>query len=271
MASFDFVESAFVARVYSLALQDAGVPVRLESNLGPRELVSPALRLGLVDVVPEYLGTALESAAPNVATNRHDEVAVRARLDAALHRWGLRLLASAPAENQNAFVVTRRTADRLGLYAVSDLARVPRGIILGGPPECADRAYCEVGLREFYGVHVRGFVPLENQSQTLAALDQGVVDVAVMFTTDGALDDPGVVALADDRNLQPVENVTPVVSARTVERYGSRLVDTLNAVSGNLTSESLRLVNWRIIFAGRSTAEEARAWLIRHRLAQERR
>ena len=70
-----------------------------------------------------------------------------------------------------------------------------------------------MGLRDVYGVQVRRFVPLVGQAQTLAALEQGIVDVAVMFTTDGALGNPDVVALSDDRSLQPVENVVPVVSA----------------------------------------------------------
>ena len=59
VASFNFPESELLAAIYGLAIRHAGIPVRLELDLGPRELVQPALQQGLVDVVPEYLGTAL--------------------------------------------------------------------------------------------------------------------------------------------------------------------------------------------------------------------
>jgi osmoprotectant transport system substrate-binding protein len=59
VASFDFSESEVLGEVYAQALEQAGIRVRRELRLGPRELVLPALRQGLVDVVPEYVGTAL--------------------------------------------------------------------------------------------------------------------------------------------------------------------------------------------------------------------
>ena len=61
VASFNFPESELLAAIYGLAIQHSGIPVRLQLDLGPRELVQPALEQGLVDVVPEYLGTALTS------------------------------------------------------------------------------------------------------------------------------------------------------------------------------------------------------------------
>ena len=270
VASFDFVESVVLARIYTDALRNAGIPVRLESSLGPRELVQPALRQGLVDVVPEYLGTALEANDPRAEADRHDAAAVHAQLATALEPWHLRVLTPADAQNQNAFVVTRRTANRLSLHSVSDLGRLSRGVVVGVPAECPDRPYCLIGLREVYGVRVRRFVPLDGQAQTLEALTQGVVDVAVMFTTDGALGNPQLVALDDDHALQPVENVAPIVSARALGRYGTRLAGTLDAVDGRLTTATLRVLNWRVVFGGNRPSAEARGWLERQGLVARR-
>src|SRR5690242_16727026 len=66
VASFNFDESRLLAEIYAQALAHAGIPVRLELDLGPRELVRPALRQGMVDVVPEYLGTATATMDPSV-------------------------------------------------------------------------------------------------------------------------------------------------------------------------------------------------------------
>jgi osmoprotectant transport system substrate-binding protein len=72
VASFDFTESALLAEVFAQAREGAGVPVRRELRLGPRELVLPALRQGRVDVVPEYLGSALTAVDPDGAAGVGD-------------------------------------------------------------------------------------------------------------------------------------------------------------------------------------------------------
>ena len=48
-----------VSEIYALALEDAGYPVDRNLNLGARELVLPELESGNLDLLPEYLGSAL--------------------------------------------------------------------------------------------------------------------------------------------------------------------------------------------------------------------
>ena len=60
VGSFDFPESVLLAEIYGQALAAARFPVRIMPNLGPREVVDPALMDGLLQVVPEYAGSALE-------------------------------------------------------------------------------------------------------------------------------------------------------------------------------------------------------------------
>lgn len=239
VASFNFPESRLLAEVYAAALAHAGVPVRVDADLGPRELVAPALAQGFVDVVPEYLGEV----AP---TN------------------GVRVLTPAPAQNQNAVVVTRTTAERLNLKTIGDLADDAGSLTIGGPPECPSRRYCMVGLADVYGVRFGSFMPLNGAGLVRRALQDGVVDVAVMFTTDGHLASGDLVLLEDDRHLQPAENVVPMVREQALTRFGeTRIVAALNDVSARLTTTALRLLNWRVSVAGKDPLDEARGWLVR--------
>ncbi|MCW2623112.1 MAG: putative glycine betaine/choline-binding protein of an ABC-type transport system [Frankiales bacterium] len=265
VASFDFVESELLAELYAQALEGAGIPVRRDVRLGPRELVLPALRQGRVDLVPEYLGTVLTTVTggpvAGVGTaEAHD------RLAAALAPDGLRVLAPAAAQNQNGLAVTRVTAQRLGLRTTSDLLPHARRLALTGPPECPRRDLCLLGLQRTYGLEFERFVPYTSESQRTTALETGVVDVAVVFTTDGRLARDDLVLLADDRGLQPVENVVPVVSQRALDRYGPRLSAALDAVSRRLDREGLRFLAWRVEVEGRPAAEESQGWLLRHGL-----
>jgi osmoprotectant transport system substrate-binding protein len=264
VASFNFPESELLAAIYGLAIQHAGIPVQLELDLGPRELVQPALEQGLVDVVPEYLGTALTSIHPAAGLAMPDPAAARAALARALAPWHVRVMTPAAAQDQNGIVVTDATARRLGLHKVSDLRRVAGRLTLGGSPECPDRPYCLPGLRQAYGLDFARFLPFDTEPQRVTALREGVVDVAVLDTTDGNLAAGDLVLLSDDRHLQPAENIVPVIASSALARYGKRLADAVNAVSAQLTSQALLFMSWRVEVAGADVMAEARAWLERH-------
>lgn len=262
VASFNFDESRLLAEIYAQALEDEGITVRRELDLGPRELVLPALRQGLVDVVPEYVGTLLDSVGPD--GDQLDLAAASAALGAALAPLGLRALAPSPASDQNAVVVTREVAADGGLVAVSDLQPVAAGLTLGGPPECPTRARCLLGLESAYALRFAGFLPFDGSRLVRQALLDGIIDVGILFTTDGYLAGDDLVALADDRGLQPVENVVPLV--RPAALSDPRAVPALDEVSASLTTAELRFLNWRVTVAGGTPAAEARGWLIRQGL-----
>ena len=89
-------------------------------------------------------------------------------------------------------------------------------------------------------------MPFGTEAQRITALRSGVVDVAVLDTTDGNLATGELALLADDRHLQPAENVVPVITDRAMARYGNRLAGAVNAVSARLTSRALLFMDWRI-------------------------
>jgi osmoprotectant transport system substrate-binding protein len=179
---------------------------------------------------------------------------------------GLLVLAAAAAENTNGLAVSRRTAQRLELRTTSDLVPHATGMTLAAPPECATRPYCLPGLERVYGLRFGEVTAYDAESQRLTAVGEGLADVAVVFTTDGRLAAGDFVVLDDDRDLQPAENVVPVVSARAVDRHGRRVVEVLERVVRELDTEALAFLNWRVEVAGNDVPAEAAGWLHRHGL-----
>ena len=59
-----------------------------------------------------------------------------------------------------------------------------------------------------------------------------------------------LVVLADDRGLQPAENIVPLVRRDVVARYGPRLLAVLDTVSARLTTGSLRALGARVELRG---------------------
>jgi osmoprotectant transport system substrate-binding protein len=263
VASFDFAESRLIAEIYAQALEYHGVDVRRESVLGPRELVIPALRQGFVDVVPDYAGSALDAADPGSPADRSDSEAVTAALADVVRPWSIDVLSPAPASNQNELAVTSAFARARGVHAISDLAPEAPSLTIGGPPECPARPRCLLGLTETYGLRFRSFVPLAGQDLVRRALDDRVIDIGVLFTTDAVLAGDDLDVLDDDRGLQPAENLVPLVRRGTLDDHARAALDD---VSAHLTTTNLRFLNWRVANAGTSTVAEARGWLIRQGL-----
>lgn len=259
VAHFDFPESELLAELYSQALTDDGVPVRRVTTTGPREILGPALLQGQLDLLPEYLGTATayfgvgDSAAADDIT-AHD---LRQRLEP----LGLTALAPAPATNTNVFVV------RAGEHGprISDLAEAASTLRFGGPRECRDRPLCLAGLEEHYGLRFAEFVPMSSLAVTAEALRRGEIDVGLMFSTDAALTDEFVV-LRDDLDLQPPENVIPIIRTDSLTRWGATTVEAaLDGVSTALTTFELRALNRRVA-TGDDIAIVAAEWLSTHGL-----
>jgi osmoprotectant transport system substrate-binding protein len=265
VASFDFPESVVLAEIYSQALESNGFRVIRQFDIGARELVDPALERGLVELVPEYAGSALQflgATSPNVS----DPAAVHRSLARAFEARGITALSAAPAQDQNGFAVTSQTASKYGLVRLSDLAPIAGELTLGGPPECPQRPLCAGGLTSTYGSRFERFLPLDASGPiTTDALKSGTVDVALMFTTDGDINTDGFVLLQDDRHLQPAENVTPVVNAEVVQRFGEQAVEVIDAVSRELTTGDLRSLN-AAVAGGQAPQQVAAAWLDAHGL-----
>lgn len=238
-----FAENQIVAEMYAQVLENAGYTVDTQLDLASREISQPALVEGEVDVKPEYLGSLLLFLDPEAEASGEAQANVDL-LEPLLAEDGIALLEPAAANDTNAFVVTQATADEHSLTTVSDLADVAGTLTLGGPPECPQRPFCIPGLRDTYGVEFGEFKPLDvGGPLTVAALDSGDIDVALLFSTSSVIGDKGWVVLEDDKALQTAENITPVVREDVLN---DEIADLLNSVSALLDDETIIALNGRV-------------------------
>jgi osmoprotectant transport system substrate-binding protein len=241
VGSADFAESTIVAAMYAEVLEDAGYDVERNFGIGSRETYFPALQEGEIDVVPEFVGsltTFLEGEASP------DAEETKAALEELLPE-GLVALETSEAESTNVFVVTSETAEAQGLEAVSDLAGKEAELTLGGPPECPERPFCIPGLRDTYGVDFSGnFRPLDvGGPLTKDALTNGDIDVALLFSTDGAIIENDWVELEDDKDLQQSEAVLAVGREEALDEEAQGLLD---EVASTLTNEEYKVLAKRV-------------------------
>jgi osmoprotectant transport system substrate-binding protein len=260
VASYDFRENQILAEVYAEGLRRRGLPVDVQHGIGTREVVSPALQQGVVDLVVEYLGTALSFARADdraLPTNRAE---MQAELSRLMADRGVLVLDPSKAEDQNGFAVTTAFAAANGVCRRSQLTDLAPQLVFGGPPECPDRPFCLAGLEQVYGLQFGDVRSMPSRAATVEALVSGEIDVGLLETTDARLASAPIQLLIDDRGLQPHENVVPRVRADVVDRYGRAVRAALDEVSARLTTNDLIELNQAVEIDGESPADAARQW-----------
>jgi len=259
IGSANFSENALVAEIYAQALESEGYQVERKLNIGSREIYAPALEAGELDLIPEYIGTMLTYLG---GTPSPDSAETHAALQAAWESKGIEVLDFAPAQDKNGFVVTRATAEALGLAKVSDLSAHNGTLVLGGPPECPEREFCLQGLESVYGLSFAEFRPLDVGGPiTVAALEGNEIQVGLMFTSDGTIVAKDFVLLEDDKGLQPAENLAPAVRSEIIAAYGDKFAETLKKVSSKLTTAELTAMNKLVGIDGQDPEQVATDWL----------
>ena len=132
-------------------------------------------------------------------------------------------------------------------------------MILGGPPECPTRPFCQKGLQDTYGLKFKDFKPLDAGGPlTKAALDRGDIQIGLLFSSDGSIAAKGYVVLNDDKHLQNADNVVPVAKASTVKADAQAL---LNQVDAKLNTADLAAMNKLADIDKQDPAQIATDWL----------
>jgi osmoprotectant transport system substrate-binding protein len=259
-ASYDFTENQILAEVYAEAARREGLPVSVQHGAGTREVVLPALQQGVVDVVIDYLGTAMTFTRPGTTDLPRVPEEMHTLLQRTLGGRGVAVLRSAQAQDQNGFAVTTAFAAAHGVTRLSDLGSLAPGLTFGGPPECPDRPFCLPGLEKTYGLHFAHVRAMPSRAATVEALTSAQIDVGLLETTDARLAVAPVVLLADDRGLQPPENVVPFVRTAVIDRWGETLRLALDAVSARLTTADLVRLNRSVEVDDLTPAQAAGRW-----------
>jgi osmoprotectant transport system substrate-binding protein len=263
----DFGESAILAEIYSGALECQGFEAEVVEVGGFRDLLFDAIDAGDVNLAPEYVASELEFLNDNAGQATSDVDETRGILEPLLDDRGLVAFDASEAVNTNAFVVTQETSEELGIESLSDLAEEGQDLTLGAPQDCEDNPFCLPGLERVYGLDMsENFTPLDT-GLIATSLDEGEIDVGVLFSTDGRIADEGWILLEDDQQMLAADNVFPLATQELADASGDDLANTLNDVSAALTTEELTEMNKRYDVDHEDAEDIATDWLADHELA----
>lgn len=240
IGSADFPESQLLAEIYAQTLEAKGVSVSREFDLGSREKYFTGLEDGSIDLIPEYTGVLLQFI--NKEAEEVESEAVYAALQEVLPD-NLIVLEKAAAEDKDAVVVTRATADKWDLTSIEDLVPHCGEVVFGGPTEIQERPDGIPGIQETYGCTFKSFSALQPGAITTKALLDGTIQAADIFTTDSAIEANDLVVLEDPKNNFAAQNVVPLINK---DKASDTVTEALNAISAELDTEALLDLNARL-------------------------
>ncbi|NMO90735.1 ABC transporter substrate-binding protein [Actinomycetospora sp. TBRC 11914] len=258
VGSANFSENRLLAEIYATALSIKGVKVERQFGIGSRETYFPGLRDASIDLVPDYTGNLLTYLDPQATATAPADVyaQVARKLPPTLE-----VLQPSTAEDKDAVVVTRAYAAQNDLRSIADLARLCPTLTFGGPPEFQTRPYGLPGLARNYGCTPKQFRALDAAGPlTVAALRDGTVQAADLFTTDASIPTNDFVILDDPRSNFAAQQVVPLINASKLANPA--VAGVLDAVSEKLDTATLTDLNRRLDGPDKpDPAQVARDWL----------
>jgi osmoprotectant transport system substrate-binding protein len=255
----DFTEQFLLGELYEQALAARGYKVRLRKDIGSTEVIDTQLTSGQIDAYPEYLGVAVTVVAGEADAGSSAAETYRLATDYYAQR-GQALSEQTPFENVDAIATTQFFAQQQRLTSLTDLRRLP-SFTLGARPEFADRVQGLAGLQRVYGLTNAEFKPIEIGAQ-YQALDEGDIDTANVFTTDGQLAGGNYRLLEDPQRLFGFQHVALVINQDTLKRLGGdRFMTVINAVNRRLTTSAMIEMNRDVDLEGQDEALVAERFL----------
>ncbi len=258
VGSKNFTEQLILGEIVAQHLEHRlGGHVSRRLDLGGTLLAQQALVSGDIDVLPEYTGTALTSVLKQRPGSNPAQVLSQVR--AGYAKWGLEWLAPLGFENTFAMTIRREEAQRRRIATLSQAA-ASGSWRLGAGYEFATRPDGLPGLLRTYGLHLDGIPKTMDLGLLYQALMKKQVDMVAGNSTDGLLSVLPVRVLEDDRHYFPPYQCALVVR-ESAEREFPALRPALAELSGRISSETMRRLNYELDGKHRPAREVAREFL----------
>jgi glycine betaine/choline ABC-type transport system substrate-binding protein len=249
VGSKNFTEQVILGEIVAQHLERRlGVKVDRKLNLGGTLLAHQALINGQIDLYPEYTGTALTAILKLPLSRDAAEVQNRVRAEYR-SRWNVEWMPPLGFNNTFAMVINN------GFETLSQAAARKQGWKLGVGYEFLTRPDGLPGLLETYHLPLDGTPRSMDLGLLYQALKQKQVDMVAGNATDGLIAAMGLTVLRDDKNYFPPYEAALAVRGRP------ELRGALGELSGKISTETMRQMNYQVDGQHRLVREVAKDFL----------
>ncbi|HEV2704885.1 MAG TPA: glycine betaine ABC transporter substrate-binding protein [Pyrinomonadaceae bacterium] len=257
VCSKDFTEQVILGELLAQTLEARGLSVERRFELGGN-LCHDALVAGEVDVYPEYTGTSLMAILKRPPSSDARAVYEQVKRDYA-ERFDVEVSPPLGFENTFAILVRGEDARRLNLRTVSDAVPYARAWRAGFGQDFKSRPDGYAGFARAYGLNFDSEPREMDLSLTYRALAERQVDLIAGNSTDGLISALDLTQLADDRRYFPPYEAVLLFRRDTLARHRAAR-EVFESLSGAITTEEMRRLNYEVDKNGRAPADVVREW-----------
>ncbi len=265
IGSKNFTEQIVLGEILAQAVEAAGLRVERRLNLGGTFICDRAIRTGDIDAYVEYSGTA-HAAIFHEPTNT-DPARVLVRVREKYADAGLTLLDPLGFENTFAILVRGEDARRLSLSTIEDAVPHARAWRAGFGYEFLQRQDGFPGLGQRYNLHFAVPPRAMDLSLIYRALAERQVDLIAGDATSGLIRAYDLAMLGDNRHYFPPYDAA-IVARRTALLAHPELRAGLARLSGSISLDAMRSMNYAVDVEKRDPADVAREFLRRLKAPQ---
>jgi osmoprotectant transport system substrate-binding protein len=263
-------EGGVLGNIILQVLKANNIPVTDKIQLGNTKVVRSAITAGQIDIYPEYTGNGAfffnEADKPiwNNAEQGYEEVK-KLDYDANKIVW----LTPAPANNTWDIALRQDVADANHITNWTEFGKWVSGggnVKLAASSEFVSSPAALPAFEKTYDFTLTDaqLVVLSggDTAATIAAAANQTsgVNAAMVYGTDGGIAPSGLVALDDDKGVQPVYNPCPIIRESVLKQY-PQIADLLKPVFLKLDMKTLQTLNGDVQVQGEAASSVATDWL----------
>ncbi|MFA6850823.1 MAG: glycine betaine ABC transporter substrate-binding protein [Selenomonadaceae bacterium] len=238
--------------------QDTDINVVVTQGVGGgTSNIHPAMVSGEFDIYPEYTGTAWNMVLEKNGLYTEDLFPVIQQEYA--DKLNMQWVGMYGFNNTFGIAVRREVAEKYNLEAYSDLNGVSDELIFGAEYDFYEREDGYDSLCKAYGLNFKKTMDLDIGLK-YQAINQGKIDVMVIFTTDGQLSDSDLVVLEDDKQFYPSYLCGNVVRNEILEEH-PELLGILEKFNGIITDNDMAQMNYEVETQGKEPIDVAQTYL----------
>ncbi|MTH79263.1 glycine betaine ABC transporter substrate-binding protein OsmF [Paracoccus aestuariivivens] len=263
-------EGGLLGNMILLALRHADLPVQDRLQLGGTPILRDAIISKQIDIYPEYTANGaffFNEGDSDVWKDAAKGYARVAELDKAQNDiiW----LKPAPANNTWAIALRQDVATEYGIATMSELGKwIDDGgdIKLAASTEFVTSPAALPAFQTAYDFTLKPeqLVQLSggDTAATIAAAAQQTsgVNAAMVYGTDGAIAEAGLLVMEDDKAVQPVYEPAPIIRDEVLKAH-PQIAEVLAPIFDALTLQTLQRLNGRIQVGGEPAATVAQEFL----------
>lgn len=238
--------------------KDTDLQVELTQGVGGgTSNIQPAMESGEFDLYPEYTGTAWNMVMKEeglYTEELFDDLQAFYNDELSMEWTGMYGF-----NNTYGLVVRREIAEQYALKTYSDLARISEQLVFGAEYDFFEREDGYDALCDTYGFHFKETMDLDIGLK-YQAIDQGQIDVMVIFTTDGQLSASDVTVLEDDKQFYPSYLCGNVVRSEVLQEH-PELEQIFEQVTGIISDGDMASMNYQVETEGKEPEDVAEEFL----------